>query len=259
METQFLRILIGLLSVFANLILLLSNSAQIKEITSNPLNLPESFTVTAHSGALLTVPNSLYSLRVAIASDVEVVEVDLNFRPDGTPVTAHDKPKSNTGGVLFSKALGEIAKSDTVMVNLDLKSVSNLVVIEDLVEENGLMGRVFFTGIGKDFLKAVREHCPDIPYYLNYNSSPDYNNTPEEIESIVNDVISAGAIGINMDSGNFTAELCSAMHEKGLLVSVWTIDKNIEQYRTLALCPDNITTRQPLKLQKIIQKWQSYE
>jgi len=251
-----IRVFVSVMGVFANLNLLLSDSHRVKEITAKPLTLPEGFTVTAHAGALSTLPNSLYSLTTAISAGIDVIEVDLNFRPDGTPVIVHNEPKSNFSGVLLSKALSKIAKSDTVLVNLDLKSASNLGVIEDMIKEyDGLIGRVFFTGISEEFLDDIRKHCPNIPYYLNYNSSSDFKNTPREIDEIVNNVIKAGAIGINMDSGNFTAELCSAMHERGLLVSVWTIDKTLDQYRILALSPDNITTKQPIKLKKIIEKW----
>ncbi len=257
MKSEFLiRVFVSVMDVFSNLNLLLSDSQRAKEITEKPLTLPEGFTVTAHAGALSTMPNSLYSLATAISAGIDVVEVDLNFRPDGTPVIVHNEPKSNFSGVLLSKALRKIAKNETVLVNLDLKSASNLGVIEDMINEHdGLIGRVFFTGISEEFLDDVRKYCPNIPYYLNYNSSSDFKNTPWEIDEIVNNVIKAGAIGINMDSENFTAELCAAMHERGLLVSVWTIDKTLDQYRILALSPDNITTKQPTKLKKIIEKW----
>lgn len=42
------------------------------------------------------------------------------------------------------------------------------------------------------------------------------------------------------------------MHEKGLLVSVWTVDKTDDMYLAAAQKPDNITTRNPDKLAEII-------
>ncbi len=226
------------------------------EIASKPLDLPGSFTVTAHAGAIATVSNSVQSVGEAIIAGVDVVEVDLNFRPDGTPVAVHNVPKTNRDGVPFSDILRVIAKSETIAVNLDLKSTLNLKVIQGMIEEyDGLPARVFFTGITDKYIDAVRQHCPRIPYYLNFSPYPEFKNTPAQIQGIVESVKSAGAIGINLDKKYFAKELCAAMHESGLLVSVWTVDKTIEQYRILAAGPDNITTKQPLKLMKIIEGW----
>ena len=51
-------------------------------------NIKNSFTITAHAGALGTKPNTLSSLKKAIEFGVDIVEVDLTFRPDGTPIRA---------------------------------------------------------------------------------------------------------------------------------------------------------------------------
>lgn len=44
------------------------------------------------------------------------------------------------------------------------------------------------------------------------------------------------------------------MHEKNLLVSLWTVDNEDDMYIALAEAPDNITTRNPDLLTNIIEK-----
>ena len=49
--------------------------------------LPHGFTITAHTGCEGTPDNSLDSIRAGVAAGADIVEIDLHFLPDGTPVS----------------------------------------------------------------------------------------------------------------------------------------------------------------------------
>jgi glycerophosphoryl diester phosphodiesterase len=65
-------------------------------------------------------------------------------------------------------------------------------------------------------------------------------------------VKNAGAMGINFKYTSASKELVDVFHENGLLVSIWTVDDENNMYKILSFGPDNITTRNPDKLAKII-------
>lgn len=215
------------------------------------LKLARGFTVTAHTGAMMTRSNSRQSICEAALCGADVCEVDLNFRPDGTPVISHDDPKDNKSGIPFDTALSYVTRSDTLKLNIDLKSVSGLSKIPDMLEKHGLVKRAFFTGIYGDFIAAVREACPGIPYYLNHWSGGSLNSD-EAIDKKIAEIKEAGAVGINMNTGDCSARLCEKLHESSLKVSVWTVNKPKDMVRILSYAPDNITTKRPMTLLSLV-------
>lgn len=50
-------------------------------------------------------------------------------------------------------------------------------------------------------------------------------------------------------------KLIGKFHEHGLLVSVWTVDSEYYMLRAMYYGPDNITTKRPSKLRKLISKY----
>ena len=45
------------------------------------------------------------------------------------------------------------------------------------------------------------------------------------------------------------------LHDNGYKLSVWTVDSQKTMKRILVCSPDNITTKHPDRLQKIIDTW----
>lgn len=217
------------------------------------IKLPDGFTVTAHTGAMMTRSNSRQSICEAGLCGADVCEVDLNFRPDGTPVISHDEPKDNKSGIPFDTALSYVTRSDKLLLNIDVKSVSGISKIPALLKKHGLEKRAFFTGVHGDFILAVREACPGIPYYLNHWSDGSLNSD-EAIDKKIAQIKEAGAVGINMNPGDCSARLCEKLRESSLLVSVWTVNKPREMLKILSYAPDNITTKRPMALLSLIER-----
>ena len=214
-------------------------------------NLPEKFTYTAHTGCVKTADNSLEAIEEGIKYGADIIEFDLNFLKDGTPVLSHDKPKGNE--ITLDKAFKKVSEYEDVKVNVDVKTVDNLKAVYPLAQKYGIEDRIFYTGINLDFVEAVKKDSSEVPYYLNVNVIKPKKQTPEYLEELVKTVKDSGAVGINFNKDNATKKLVDTFHENDLLVSIWTVNKKRKMYKILFLGPDNITTRRPDKLQEILK------
>ena len=229
--------------------------AQVEKWMEKPLSLPDSFLITAHTGCLGTKANSLDSLRAALESGANAVEFDVRFQTDGTPVLSHDAVQDYGKSPRLADAFALIAQKDGVQVNLDLKQTDHLPEIARLGKEAGLLGRLFFTGVGVDDAQTVARECPEIPYYLNL--SPDVKQKDSEAywRRAADQIRLCRAIGINCHYDAASETLVRVMREQGMLVSFWTVDRKADMARIAALGPDNITTKEPIKLRELIDHW----
>lgn len=205
--------------------------------------LPRNFTVTAHTGCENTADNSLEAIRLGYVSGADIVEFDLHFNSDGLAVLSHDEPTN--GVVSLEEAFWTVQQYENLKVNVDIKNTADLKQIVDLSEKYGIRDRIFYTGISQEHVEAVKEQTPDVPYYLNVGVDKSRKTDKEYLLSLTEKVEALGAIGINMHYSGCSKELVSVFHEKGLLVSVWTVNNELDMLRMLHIGPDNITTRKP--------------
>lgn len=212
------------------------------------VQLPERFTITAHTGCENTEDNSLEAIRQGYESGADTVEFDLNFTSDGTPVLAHDKAEDST--VSLEEAFKLIAELPDITVNVDCKTTDNLKAVSELAEKYGVKDRIFYTGIEEKDVAAVKAQTPDIAYWLNFQ--PERKKDREYLESVADKVESLGAVGINLNHKYCSKELVKIFHERGLLVSVWTVNSEFDMVKAVELGADNITTRKPSKLKEIV-------
>lgn len=229
--------------------IILDKHIKLKKYKSLPLNLPENFTYTAHTGCMDTADNSLESFEAAVKNGADVVEFDLHFTSDGKPVLSHDEPKGNE--ISLDEAFENLSRYKDLLINVDVKSTLNLKEVESLAEKHGISDRIFYTGVTEEFLDAVRKDTPAISYYL--NMKVESKKDDEYINSLIEKVKESGAVGINFNKKNASAKLVDAFHKNGLLVSVWTANNETDIRRLLALAPDNITTRRPDIIANIIK------
>ena len=238
-----------LLSIFS--ILVLTVFLVFMELKKMKTNLPQNFTYTAHTGCVKTADNSLEAIEEGAKYGANIIEFDLNFLKDGTPVLSHDKPKGNE--ITLDEAFKKVSEYENLKVNVDVKNVKNLKSVYPLAQKYGLEDRIFYTGIDIDFLEAVKKDSPEVPYYLNVSVEKPRKQTPEYLQSLVKTVKDSGAVGINFNKDHATKELVDTFHENDLLVSIWTVNKKRKMYKILFLGPDNITTRRPDKLEEILK------
>lgn len=201
-------------------------------------------TVTAHSGAFGTPDNSIDFIKKVLEEHCDIIEMDVTFRPDGTPVIIHSGSPKPDEGILLRDAFALIAADPAIQMNLDLKSVKNLPAVDELLDRYGLTDRAFYTGVGADWAPVVKENSK-VPYYLNADV-PVWNRSREKaLAALADKVASLGAVGVNTHYANCRPAMVKAFHDKGMPVSVWTVndEKNAAKYGSMGV--DNITSRRP--------------
>ncbi len=213
--------------------------------------LPKNFTYTAHTGCVKTADNSLEAIEEGAKHGADIVEFDLNFLSDGTPVLSHDAPKGKV--ITLEEAFKKVSEYENLKANVDVKNVQNLKVVYPLAQKYGIENRIFYTGIHLGFVEAVKKDSPELSYYLNAKVDKPRKQTPEYLEGLVKTVKDSGAVGINFNKDHATKKLVDTFHENGLEVSIWTVNKKRKMHKILSLGPDNITTRRPDKLKEILE------
>ncbi|MDE5994070.1 MAG: glycerophosphodiester phosphodiesterase [Oscillospiraceae bacterium] len=219
---------------------------------ANTPAVPEKFTVTAHTGCLGTAPNTVDSMKKGAAAGADIIEFDVNFDKNGEPVLSHDDP--DAGAVHLKEAFKFLSEHKNIRANVDVKNTSHLEKVSKYAEEYGVLKQIFFTGVFAEDVSAVERLCPQIPYYLNYSVNSNGSRDIAYISHIVEIAEKCGAVGINVHYKSASKELVEAFHNKGLSVSLWTVNSERSLVRTLRLGPDNITTKRPDRLCNLLEK-----
>ena len=244
-------IIVVTLTICIGGVIFMENKKEQEFYKSQPINLPENFTYTAHTGCCGTEDNSLEAIKVGIEQGADIVEFDLYFNNENIAVLSHDAPKGNE--VTLDKAFELIATYEDIKVNVDVKLCNdNLHVVYDLAEKYNITNRIFFTGINLEDVETVKKECPAVTYYLNCEVLKGHKQTPEYLNQLVKIVKDSGALGINFNKDSATQELVDKFHENDLLVSIWTVNEEKDMQKTLYFAPDNITTRNPDVLKEIL-------
>lgn len=202
-------------------------------------------TVTWHAGAMDTQPNTLESIELATKNNAEIIEIDVTFRPDGTPVIIHSDSPAQNEGILLEEAIKILSKGNS-RVNLDLKSTANLPAVDEIITRYQMMSRAFYTGVFEGWIDTVRANST-IPFYLNYPI-----NETENAQTVADKAKKLGVIGINSNFNGVTKEFVDNIHNNGLEVSLWTANTEEEMLRCIVTNPDNITTKRPDLLNAIL-------
>lgn len=219
------------------------------------LTFVDNFTITAHTGAYNTEMNSAQFVQTAIDNNAAVIELDIRQRPDHTVVMSHDIVVTNNDGTPLSEAF-ELLKGTDIKINLDIKETRVLDNLYQLLVDYDLVEQSFLTGIETANVKAVKESaCADMDYYLNYMPSRPKVFFDEYREKLIQLLEETGAIGINCNYKFASSQLSSLLHKKGYKLSVWTVDKERTAKKMLAINPDNITTKDPQMINKVIENW----
>lgn len=222
------------------------------DVYLSTVELPENFTLTAHTGCSGTKDNSLDAITLGFGYGADIVEFDLFFDKNGKAVMSHDKPSSNVFTV--EQAFELIAGYKGLRVNVDVKRTDDLKQVVLLAEKYGIADRIFYTGITADTVEAVKEQTPGILYYLNTDIDSSRKEDDAYITELIEMVSTLGAAGLNIHHRSCSERIVELFHEAGLQVSVWTVNKKKDMCKALSMKCDNITTRHPEILKELIAK-----
>ena len=214
--------------------------------------LPECITVTAHAGSNSTEENTIPSIEAAVNSGAEIVEFDLNVDDNGELRLSHNAP---TGGEpTFEEALLLVKKYEDIFINIDVKTTKNIDKMQDIIVKHDMLDRVFYTGIHEGFVADTREKSPLVQYYLNCYPEISELGNKEYCDKMTDRVIELGGIGVNINFNGVTPQLVESCREKGLLLSVWTVNNEEDMKMFISMGVDNITTEKPTFLKEVMQK-----
>ena len=200
---------------------------------------------TAHAGCMNTPMDSLEAVKVALEYDVDIIEVDVRFTENLTPVLSHNviKKQNDSEYVTLEEVVKLVSENEKVCINLDMKEYHGFRGIDDIVKKYNMGHRVFFTGIEFENVEKVNKSETEIPYFINYDFELSKITDKEYLSEIRDRVCKANALGINLDYNFVSKELIDVFHEVNKLVSVWTVDdyNKIKLFSHMGV--DSITSR----------------
>lgn len=227
-----------------------------KSYDERKLTFMDDFTITAHTGAYGTEMNSIEAVEAAIKNNVQILEVDVRQRPNGTLVMSHDLVVTNNDGTPLEDALKLIKEKEDMQINFDIKETRVLNDLHALLIDYNLLDRSFLTGIEQINVKAVKDsNCANMDYYLNYKPSKFKAFSDDYRQKIIRLLEDTGAVGINCNYKFAGSQLSNLLHKKGYKLSVWTVDSERSAKKMLVIKPDNITTKDPDMINSVINNW----
>jgi glycerophosphoryl diester phosphodiesterase len=236
----------------------------------------DTLNVTAHSGCDGTEQGSLDSIRAGIRNGADAVEVDIRRNLAGELVLSHDQDESGVyrGRVTLAEAFDLVIRNGRIGINCDVKERETIPAILDLAGRGGLgPGRLILTGsAAPSTLRDAPGIAKSAGVWLNieeivedyYRSgaaalepyrgligpgkhrheilaalpSPDFLLDP-----IVEDCLSLGVEAVNMPYAEPLLPLIPRFKDRGIQVSLWTLNKREPLERAFGLGVLNITTR----------------
>lgn len=235
--------------------------------------------IAAHRGDRAHFPeNTLPALQAVLDSDFDFVETDIQLTADGVPVLIHDidvERTTNGTGLVSELTLAElkaldagswygaefgavqvptldefldIFQSSKKKAMLELKGIwtqDQVRVVTGLIYARGVQSRVIFQGFDFETLEALQKAAPLFPRVLVQRF------LPSDPVALANRF---GAIAILTSAASLEddPDAVSTMHEAGLGIILYTLNKKQKWSDALALGVDGIITDKPSSLDKWI-------
>lgn len=230
--------------------------------------------ITAHSGCMGTLDNTVDSVTTALRLGADVVEEDIRVTRDGVPVLAHDDGWYTAGGdecsiskLTFAEiqaltiAVVQEGKTKTMRIcrleeilplikkagatiNLDIKVDDCIQSVAELVRTYELGASVILSGCERERARMVQHLHPELPKLLNAESGLFLSLPYEEaIRQTCRDAMETGCIGVNIHYRLVRPELMEYASSQGLPVYVWTVNDLPVMEDFIEMGVHSITTR----------------
>lgn len=236
--------------------------------------------ITAHTGCMDTLENTLFSIETGLDYGADIIEDDILVTRDGILVLSHDDKvrfADGTEGLISSMTLSElndrlstpistlgpaldlIVNAGKVM-NLDLKSDDCIGPVSELIERLGLLDRVFLSGCEYGRAQKAMQYNPRLNKLLNTNvrmfTSLSYIDA---IQNTCKDARSAGCSGINIPYRLVEPMLLELASDYGLPVYIWTVNDERQMRHFAEMGVSSITTRDVAALVNVKREVAGYE
>lgn len=210
--------------------------------------------ICAHAGAENTPPDSLESVLAGAQAGADWVELDLRFTSEGTPVLSHDAlgaPPAE-GWVTLEAALAALARYPEVGINLDVKDFADTRDIPTPLTLGEVPNPTYFTGLGRRSFGAFLAAWPQVE--VASNQLPlgyAWRSAAGKVESLRR-MKAEGASSLNLSFTLVDEALMAVAREAEMPVRVWTVDRDDDLRRMIALGVDAITTNRPRRLKELL-------
>ncbi len=220
--------------------------------------------------------NTLLGIARAIEDGCDVVEVDVRATRDGVLVLMHDETLARTTGdpraildvtyeelcalrcgapqgwepqpiPTLAEAYAAILGPDgpRILMEVDIPARGIEGEVGALVRRLHAEPYTLFTPSTEAEVRLMQQHCPGVPilFDLTHEVLP-----PEELARRIRLAAALRVRAINPTFHALTPEAVTLAHDLGLEVACWTVDREEDLARTLALGVDAITTNYPRRL-----------
>lgn len=216
--------------------------------------------ITAHSGCEASPENSVQHVQNAIAAGADILEVDVRLL-EGELILSHDRTDAKNR--LKLQELFELAKASTIRFNLDLKEDGLEMLVVQQAAEAGMCPRVILTGSVDPALVAqlqqqvqvslnIEQILPTV--YINKNVDALHGQC---LQHLLNEAERWQVHSLNLCYLFWNEELDKAAGERGISLSLWTVDTEESLKKLLAQSPWNITTRFPVLAKQLLHQIQN--
>lgn len=222
------------------------------------------FVRIGHKGAAALAPeNTIESIGAALEHGVDVVEVDVVDRPDGSLVLAHSHEEIHAGAPALDDALAYLASEAPVTtgVDLDLKWYGFEPAVLAALRRHGLVERAIVSSFFPASLRQLRALAPELRVGISYP----WDRRGLALRRALAPLVWAGAstlrstlpfrIGRMARAADATAAMLHysvlsraavrRAHALGLSVFVWTVDDPGLLRRVLATGVDGVISNDP--------------
>jgi len=204
-----------------------------------------------------TDDDSLDSVKMGIAMGTDVVEIDVRFEQDGTPILSHDKPRPGRKYERVSDAIALLNEAPGVYLNADMKeknSRKGLSELKSILERYNMKDRMYFSGIERCKSGLLLEYFSEYEYLTDWNMNIIRRHSNSYIQSLVDKAKALGYSGFNLYHRYLTEKMVNFFHEKEMKVYTWTVEKETDMQRLVDWGVDSITTRNPPLLREVLAR-----
>jgi glycerophosphoryl diester phosphodiesterase len=229
--------------------------------------------VVAHKGYSARAPeNTLAAVRLAVAHEVDMVEIDVHATLDGVPVVLHDKTldRTTTGagpvrdwpfdrlraGVHIQDCPGERVPTLAEVLDLTLGRAALAIEIKapgvtdavlELVRRLGAEAQVAIWSFHSAVVRRTLDEAPEIDCAFLHHGSR--NGSHLAVDAFVDEAASMGAPGVSFFPEDIQAASVRRAHELGLRVFTGTVNTPDECLRVTSAGVDGVVTDEPLGMQ----------
>lgn len=223
----------------------------IREALAVQLVLPENFSVTAEPG--MRGNTAFLEAKTALNGSGETVALDVAFYLGDIPVLARGYSAAQADSVKLERIFAEMKARPGKNLMLRLREVSNLGVLNALVEKYSLEGRVFCCAMSAAQAAFVSKRCPRIPLYV--DAGREKRKDMADCIAFLDEIMPYAPAGVTCAAGSITPQLVEAVQGYGLKISATQVSSEADMYTMLLLKVNNIATQKPDALLAIIHDW----